>query len=192
MLKKVNIRLVEPLTSPQFIHTKVVTYDIDGEAGRWEVAEQHDSVHVFVYNDDTDEALFVKQVRIPVLLHSPETNGEVIECCAGIIDKYSELEPLERAYKIAIDEVHEELGYAITREDLEFVKLLHGSVGTAGSKCYTFIATVTDNKFIGQKLEPGEDIEVFKVAADYIEDVMDTEETDAVTSFLSYRFITQC
>lgn len=192
MLKQVKITGEYKNDKPQFLKPVLITYNRDGSESSWEMLKQHDSVHIIVQNITSYETLFVKQVRIPVLVNNPYTTGETVECCAGIIDKYSdELDPAERAKKIAIDEIREELGYDMPSIMLEPIKVLNSSVGTSGSKCHTFYAEVTDEMYIGQQLSLDEDIEVISIPTDELEMFMSNTETDASTMFLTQWLLQQ-
>lgn len=186
MLKEVKIKEFKPLEKPGFIKTQRVIAERDGQEFSWEMVKQHDSVHILVINSDNDSVLLVKQVRIPVLVNNPESNGEMIECCAGIVDKYEEIEDeTERATKIAIEEVREELGYTITDANIEFIKKTYGSPGTSGASQYIFIAEVTNDKYIGQQLTFDEDIEVVEVPVTELSDFISDANTTSMALMLT-------
>lgn len=186
MLKPVTVKEYKTLEKPEFIKTQLVVAERDGQEFSWEMAKQHDSVHILVINTDNESVLLVKQVRIPVLVNNPGTTGEMIECCAGIVDKYESIEdPIERATKIAIEEVREEMGFAITEDNIEFIKKVYGSVGTGGTSQYIFIAEVENGQYIGQQLTFDEDIEVVEVPIDKLGDFMYEAETTAMALMLT-------
>lgn len=191
MLKHVKITNLSTLEKPKFLNTQHVVFTRDGEPNTWEMVKQHDSVHVIVQNTDSYEILLVKQVRIPVLVNNRDTDGAVIECCAGIIDGYAGSTPSEQARCIARDEVRQELGYEITEYMLEHIQTFHASVGTAGSTSHAYYAEVTDDMFIGQDLSDNEDIEVIRIPVDELELYIRNARTDAVTLFLTQWLIQQ-
>jgi len=180
MLEEVKIKLVTDLTLPKFIKPKAVIFERNATAGMWEMVKQHDSVHVLVDNTETEELLLVRQVRIPVLVNNPNTTGEVVECCAGILDKG--LSPKETA----IAEIQEELGYMVFMNNISEIRSLKSSVGTAGSTSHAFYATTTETGHVGQNLGEGEDIDIVRIPYDAIESTIETEPTDAITLFLLY------
>ena len=184
MLKPVKILDVRDATSTEptrFIKPKVVEFERDGIVGKWESIKVGDSVHILVVDETNREILFVKQVRIPVLLNDDSQDGVVVECCAGLVDKQKPL------ICIAQEEILEELGYDCPLDNIKFVKSLKSSVGSAGSSTYLYIAKVTEAMKVndGGGLE-SEDIEVvrlpFHMAYDYF--MSDKAHTDATTMFL--------
>jgi len=134
---------------------KVYAERDDGREVIWECIDGFDSVHIGVYNEDTEEFLFVKQKRIPVILND-ENNEYVIECCAGICDKDIPI------IEIAKEEVQEELGYKV--KEIELIANIKSDVGRSGNDTYLFIAIVNE----GLKIDEGggledEDIEVIRI-----------------------------
>ena len=186
MLKEIKIIKESPLGEPLFLKPGSITYTVDdGEEAYWEMIKQHNSVHILVNNITTNELLFVKQVRIPVLVNNPETDGTVIECCAGIVDKNISLA------EIAIDEVREELGYDVDILSVQHVRTLKSSVGSAGSTGTAFYVEVEDCQYIGQQLSLFEDIEVIRVPYEDVEEITENATTDAMTLFLTYWWLAQ-
>lgn len=184
MLKKVNILNVSANDAPMFVKTEKIEAERDGKKFYWERIKGHDSVHVIIYNLTTREFLFVKQVRIPVLVNNPDTNGEVIEACAGLVDKNKPLA------EIAKEEILEELGYDVKIDAVNFIKTIKSSVGTIGSNAHLFYAEVSEKEKVsdGGGLD-SEDIEVVRVSINDIEKFMTDATTDAVTLFLTMYYI---
>ena len=180
MLKDVIIKRIEDNDNPRFVKTQKIIAERDGIEFPWECTKGFESVHVFVLNIDTGEALFVKQVRVPVLANYPKTKGIVVECCAGLVDK-------DKPYEvIAKEEVLEELGYDVPVEDIQFIRTLKSSVGTSGYNSYCYYVNVTNDMKVsnGGGLHD-EDIEVVAIKFnEMIEYIMFNIETDAITSFL--------
>ena len=184
MLKPVTIENVIPSYAPKFVKTELVEAKRDGKRFYWERIKSHDSVHVIVYNLTKREFLFVKQVRVPVLVNNPDTDGTVIEACAGLVDKE------HTPQQIAKEEILEELGYDVHTPDVHFIKTLKSSVGTAGTNAHLFYAEVTE----AEKVSEGggldtEDIEVVRVSVDEVEDFIFEATTDAVTMFLTTFYL---
>lgn len=182
MLKPVTIKKISPNESPKYVKTQFITAERDGKEFGWEMIKSHNSVHIIVNNVDKKEIMFVKQVRIPVLVNNPGTNGQVYEACAGLVDKDIPIE------NIAQEEILEELGYQISIENIDFIKKLKSGVGKSGNDSYAFYAEVKES----DKLSDGgglhdEDIEVVTISYDQIESMMFSEEftTDAMTMFLT-------
>lgn len=188
MLQKVTLTTVRDITVPRFIKPKLVEYTRDGVPGFWECVEIFNSVHILVSKTDSKELLLVRQVRIPVLANNPDTSGEVIEACAGIVDKYPDLPNEERVKLIAIEEVSEELGYHISKVTPLFQP--KSAVGLAGGNQYMFYAEVTDEMFVGQDLEPDEDIEVLTLPFNEVQNFIDSSDnTDATTLLLLHWWL---
>ena len=187
-MQPVFIHKVERVYTGPFISVENVTYTVADKLSKqyvWQKLSTHDSVHVLVDNISTKELLFVKQIRIPVLVNSPDTSGEVIECCAGIIDGHKEAFEEHRAVLTARDEISEELGYTISTNAIKPVKVLKASVGTAGSTAHTFMAQVNCEQYTGQRLTASEDIEVIHVPYAIVEDFLKETVTDATTMYLA-------
>ena len=189
-MKPVFIHKQEPLVEPKFLtkDAQLVTYtrgDKLGKQHQWEVGTGHDTVHILVNNIDHNELLLVKQIRIPVLINQSDHSGEVIECCAGLVDKYNSCTDDYRIPKTAIEEMHEELGYLVPIKRLVPITTTLNAVGTKGSKSHHFYCEVADTDYIGQKLSPDEDIEAYSL--DYI-DVFpflnEVTNTDSTTRML--------
>jgi UDP-sugar diphosphatase len=184
MLKNVTIENVVPNDAPRFVKTELVEAKRAGKTFFWEKIKSHDSVHVIVYNLTTREFIFVKQVRVPVLVNNPDTDGAVIEACAGLVDKDTSTQ------QIAKEEILEELGYDVHTSDVHFIKTLKSSVGTSGTNAHLFYAEVNE----AEKVSEGggldtEDIEVVRVSIDEVEDFIFEATTDAVTMFLTTYYL---
>jgi UDP-sugar diphosphatase len=190
VLKKVDILNVTPNDAPQFIKTKLVEAKRDGKLFYWEVAEAHDSVHVLVDNVEKREVLLVRQIRVPVLVNNPNTDGSVYEACAGIVDKDCSIE------QIAKEEVLEELGYDVDVEALKKVRTYKSSVGTQGSTCYSFKVEVDESEHVSEGGGlPSEDIEVVGVPYEEVIDLINgydkykDSNIDSTTLFLLMDWI---
>ncbi len=160
MLKNIEVISKTPAKEPRYIKPIMVEYKRagDDEILTWEMVEAHNSIHIMVDNTQTKELLFVKQVRIPVLINNPETDGKVMETCAGLIDKD------KTVIQIAKEEVLEEMGYDIPLENIMPLRRLMSSVGTKGGYTECFTATVDESMKVsaGGGLKD-EDIEVVRI-----------------------------
>lgn len=191
-LQNVNIIAVESGLDPVFIKKPDrITYQRDGDSpAYWEMVNGMDTVHILINKTDSQEILLAKQVRPPVLVRHPETGGICIECCAGMVDKYPYSPPEVRIPRIASDEVHEEMGYDVYLDDLVALPTYLSNVGMSGSTCHPFYCEVTDEDFIGQKLEPSEDIEVVAIPYTELPAWLSTcTNTDATTRQLVQWFL---
>lgn len=192
MLKKVTITEALDGLQPKFIKLPTrLTYVREGDAPRfWEAQTGMDTVHILINKTDSKEILLAKQVRPPVLFKYPETGGICTECCAGMVDKHFETAPELRPLKVAVEEVHEEMGYQVHIDDLMKLPTYLSNVGMSGSTCHPFYCEVTDEDYIGQKLEPSEDIEVLAIPYEELRFFLQTcKTTDATTRQLVQWFI---
>ena len=180
-LKKVSIVDESSNTAPKFIKSKMLTYVREGDEPRqWEMIQSHDSVHVMVFNLTTQSFLMVKQVRIPVLVNNPSTDGTVIEACAGLVDKDIPLS------EIVQEEILEELGYDVPTTQLDYIASPKTSVGTAGTTTHMYYAEVMEDQKIhdGGGLE-SEDIETVSLPLSEVSNfLVSGEVTDEKTMFL--------
>lgn len=180
-MKIVNIT---KLNEPKFIKTFGVDYEVNEKINKWEMVERHDSVHVLVHDTSKDELILVKQNRVPALVKTGI--AEVIECCAGIVDKYEGENLNTRLRKIAVEEVREEIGYVISTDDLIQYAPILSSVGTSGSSVYLFSCKIDENtEYLGQLLGEHENIEVYRIKAkDAKLFLLNETRTDTTTKLL--------
>ena len=166
-----------PLTFPKFLRTELLTWEHEDKSGTWELVLKPNSVHVLVDNTDLECLLLVEQPRIPVVV----TTGlqSVIEVCAGVMDK--QLPP----QGIAVAEVHEELGFYTSIDDLISYGTLLSSVGTSGSVCHLFSCKVTNHQFVGQNLSNDEFITTYTLPYKLVHHFINTTtNTDPITKHL--------
>jgi len=189
MGQKIVIDNIKPLEKGKFIKTKMIEATrADGKKIQWEMADFKDSVHILVENTETNKIVLVQQPRVPVIIKNPETNGEVYEACAGIIDKDCSIE------QIAVEEVLEELGYKVDLENLIPVRTYMSSVGSQGSTCYSFFCKVTNKDKVSEGGGlPEEDITVIELSytevLDLIEGNIGGKFIDSTTLFLLTRWL---
>jgi UDP-sugar diphosphatase len=131
-----NFRL-ETLVDAKFIKTAFARYTQNGKAKTWEIVEAHDSVAILIYHKEKQAFILVKQFRPAVFLNNQD--GMTIELCAGIVDK--ELSLVE----IAMEEIEEECGYAVSLASIEKITSFHTSVGFAGSKQMLYYVEVDES-----------------------------------------------
>ena len=180
MLKEVTVKKIEDCPNPKFSKVQLVTAERDGKEFPWEISPGADTVHIAVFNTDTEKFLLVKQVRVPVLINDPATKGIVVECCAGLVDKDKPVE------QIAIEEVEEELGYRVQPDNIFEFYTIKQSVGKSGITSHLFMAEVSN----ADKVSDGggtdsEDIEIVEVQDVEIMKYLLSVTTDATTMALS-------
>lgn len=126
-----------------------------------EIYNSGDGAAILLYNPLTREIVLIKQFRLPVLLNS-DTDGFVIECCAGMLD---DLDPMQAIIK----EVKEETGYEVTQ-----VTKIYEAFATPGAhteKIHFYIAKYSENLKIAQgggDSSEQEDIEILHYRYDEI------------------------
>lgn len=91
------------------------------------------AVAILVFNEDTQKITLVKQFRYPVANESPEG---ILEVVAGKIDRE------ETPQQAAVREVHEEVGYVVTEEQLAGPFEMLASPGYSSEKISIFLAVV--------------------------------------------------
>ena len=167
---------------------KVIGYTIGDKLGKkhyWEtMLAPKATVHIIVVNKDTNTLHLVKQTRIPVAVNTHFTDGVTIEACAGLVDKYEGDE--DQLEKIALDEVKEELGYTLTKEDITLIDILLSNVGMSASVSNLFLAVI-DNNTPKTKVDPqdGENLEeVVLTISEAVDFIQEVENTDATTKYL--------
>ena len=184
-LKKVTLDSVKTVHEGKFMAMKEATYTREGcEPAVWEYKHvTHDSVHVLVYNKDKGTFLFVEQVRIPLLERDIVENGITVECCAGIIDKYEDIDNIiDRAKEIAVDEIREELGYKVEGQAIKYIKPVITPEGAIKHLCF---AIVTEEGNVGQSEGATEDIKIREVPMNKLYDLTCTENIDLITYSLT-------
>eukprot|EP00878_Enallax_costatus_P021340 GHUV01022589.1.p2 GENE.GHUV01022589.1~~GHUV01022589.1.p2 ORF type:complete len:165 (+),score=27.81 GHUV01022589.1:799-1293(+) len=83
--------------------------------------------------------------------------GFTIELCAGLIDKAKTLE------QIVVEEIHEEVGYAVSAEEVRKVSKAVAAAGNNGADSRQFYAEINDSRRVnagGGLEQSGEAIEV--------------------------------
>ena len=190
-LKKVEIISEKPLEQAQYIKTAMV--EAKREDGReifWEMEKGHNSVHVLVDNIEDEFIEVVAQVRVPVKVNFPETEGVCIEACAGLVDKDASI------IQIAKEELEEEMGYDVPLENIIPVRRYCSNVGKSGGIVHTFRTEVQNSMKTseGGGLE-SEDIAIVRIPYDEVTDYIQRNGkyaevfTDATTLFLMQDWV---
>jgi len=113
--------------------------------------ERGDAVGVLVFNRDSEQFLFVRQLRVPLIRHDEPW---IVEVAAGGIEKG------ETPEEAAIREVEEEIGYRAKK--LEYLGEMYGSPGGLSEKLTLFYAEVEakDRTGEGGGVDDHEDVEI--------------------------------
>ena len=185
MLKKVTIKEVRQNDNPKFVKTSLIVAEREGKEVFWEKIKFFNTVHIILNNIETEEVLLVKQVRIPVLAENPDSNGEVFEACAGLVDKDVPIA------QIAKEEILEELGYDVPLKLIKRIRSFKSSVGTSGMTGTLYYAEVIEDMKVseGGGLEE-EDIEVVRIPYSEVQNFIYSDNfTDTTTLFLLMHFM---
>ncbi|PAA67848.1 hypothetical protein BOX15_Mlig034078g1 [Macrostomum lignano] len=184
--------VVSPLTGPSpYIKPYCVDFVLDGVNRKWHCMRNHDAVVIIVYNTDRKALVLVRQFRPATYLQRcletnggnleslmsvetapplPAEAGDVLEACAGIVDK-----PDKSLAEIAAEEVLEECGYRVEPDKLELVGCCRSGVGVSSAKQTIYYAEVSDSVRIsegGGNAAEGERIEVVHWPVDQIDELL--------------------
>jgi UDP-sugar diphosphatase len=143
-----NIKFVKPVS----IH-----YELNGKKRVWDAIISHASVAILLYDEDKKCFVLVKQFRPPVYMNN-DKHLYTYELCAGIVDKELSLE------QIAIEEVDEECGYQIKKENLEKITSFFTHVGISGSEQHLYFSRVNSS----MKAHNGGGIETEDISVEYL------------------------
>jgi len=157
---KVKIKNITNLSNDWYTLDKI-NFDYQTKSGQWqnqtrESYDRGDGAAILLYNSTKKTVILTKQFRIPTYLNG-NTNGMMIEVCAGLLDKNDPLTCI-------INEAEEETGYKISNPKKIFE--LYSTPGAVTEKIYYFIAEVSDEMRInegGGLEEETEEIEVLEL-----------------------------
>ena len=125
----------------------------------WDCVKVMNSVSIFLYHEQKDAFLFVKQFR-PAVWYSQEKEdiktseqGFTYELCAGLMDKGLSEEQTAR------EEAVEEVGYEL--KEMERITMTYGAFGFGGNMQTMFYAKIDESMKVnaGGGID-GEDIEL--------------------------------
>lgn len=172
---------IDSLNDTKFVHPVKLTYKLNGKEKAWEAVKSFDSVAILLYHEEKKSFLLVKQFRPPVYLND-ENRTFTYELCAGIVDKDKDLDI------IALEEIEEECGYKIPRENLQRITSFFTNVGVSGGKQTLYFANIEEK----YKVSEGggihdEDIELHYLplnkSRDFIYDETNTKTPGLIFSF---------
>lgn len=127
-----------PLEKARYVIPLKISYVQNGKDKTWEAIKSHDSVATLLFHVEKNAFLLVKQFRPPVYLSNPD-HGITYELCAGILDK--DIDPIDTA----IEEIDEEVGYCITRDQIQKVTTFYTNVGISGAHQMLFYAQIDES-----------------------------------------------
>ncbi len=152
-----KIDSITELQNPNFIKPILINYTQKNIQKKWEAVISHDSVATLLWHKEKNSFIVVKQLR-PAVLNMTQTDGEMYELCAGIVDKNT------TNAQIAKEEILEECGFNVPTENLEKITAFYTSVGISGAIQTLYYAEIEESMKIdegGGLLE--EDIEVIYI-----------------------------
>lgn len=140
---------------------KKATYEFLGNDGKWEtfnreVYDRGNGATILLYNKAAGTVILTSQFRMPTYLNG-NTDGYMIECCAGLLDKDNPEDCIKR-------ETEEETGYKITSVQKAFEAYM--SPGSVTEILYCFTAEYTKEMKVsegGGIAEETENIEVLEL-----------------------------
>ncbi|MFK5975423.1 MAG: NUDIX domain-containing protein [Sulfurovum sp.] len=142
MKNKIKKFKIKKLKNAKFIITGLAKYKQNGKDKSWEVIKAHDSVAILIYHTSRDTFVLVKQFRPAVYINN--NDGLSLELCAGLVDKSLSL------VDIAKEEIEEECGYSVKRENIKKITSFHTSVGFAGTMQTLYYAEVDDSMKVSE------------------------------------------
>jgi UDP-sugar diphosphatase len=154
---KISEFTISAPASQRFVKPVQLNYQQSGQARSWEAVQSHDSVSTLLFHIEKRAFVLVKQFRAPVYMNHPHHN-HTYELCAGIVDKDKPL------VDIAREEIDEECGYVLAREQILKVSSFFTNVGISGSHQHLFFAFVNDK----MKLHEGGGIESEEIFVEYL------------------------
>jgi UDP-sugar diphosphatase len=188
---------VSSLEKSNFVKPYSVTFKQNGHQRVWDGLKSHNSVSCFIYNSDTDSAVFVRQFRPvvfvskavalfqnnnsnePVELHNFDfstgntEDGFVYELCAGICDKKM------TDQETAQEEVLEECGFKVDLQNVIKINSTVNGVGINGSIHTIFYTQVDESMRIsdgGGNEHEHEYIEVCEIPVKDLKDFINNDD----------------
>ncbi|EYB83230.1 hypothetical protein Y032_0340g2996 [Ancylostoma ceylanicum] len=167
-----NVSFIEDFRSPYLKGVKF-TFTQGGRKRSFDLVLRHSSVATLLYHTTQKKFVLVKQFRPAVLIahvlrqrenlnkklseiewHKYDaSHGYTVELCAGLVDKNIPM------VDIAREEIEEECGYAVKREDIHLVASFSVAAHESGGVQYLFYAEIDDSMKItegGGNIHEGE------------------------------------
>jgi GDP-mannose pyrophosphatase NudK len=159
-LNNINIIQTEIL-SDNWYTLKKITYESVKPDGlvviqSREAYDRGNGATVLLYNKQSQTVILTRQFRMPTYING-NTDGFLIECCAGLLDKDNPEDCIKR-------ETEEETGYKVSAVKKVFEAYM--SPGSVTEIIYFFVAEYTSNMKIsegGGVHEENENIEVLEI-----------------------------
>lgn len=165
------IILKDEILSDNWYTLRKVTYQRDETANTAsrEVYDRGNGATILLYNRQSQTVILTRQFRMATYVNG-NTDGLLIECCAGLLDKDNPADCIRR-------ETEEETGYRVTAVKKVFEAYM--SPGSVTELLYFFVAEYTSDLKVsegGGLQEESEDIEVLEIPFVKALDMMETGE----------------
>jgi GDP-mannose pyrophosphatase NudK len=149
------------LLSKKYYTLNKLTFDYLLSSGNWvtqirECYDRGDGAGILLYNKEKQTVILTRQFRMPTYMND-NTNGMLIEICAGMLDK-------DNPEACVIRETEEEVGYRL--KNVKKVFEAYSSPGVMTEKMHFFIGEYTDDMKVndgGGLQSEHEDIEVLEI-----------------------------
>ena len=165
------IILKDEILSDNWYTLRKITYQRDetASAASREVYDRGNGATILLYNRQNQTVILTRQFRMATYVNG-NTDGLLIECCAGLLDKDNPADCIRR-------ETEEETGYRVTAVRKVFEAYM--SPGSVTELLYFFVAEYTSDLKVssgGGLQEESEDIEVLEIPFTKALDMMETGE----------------
>lgn len=173
ILNNINIIQTEIL-SDNWYTLKKITYESAKPDGSMviqsrEAYDRGNGATILLYNKQNRTVILTRQFRMPTYING-NTDGFLIECCAGLLDKDNPEDCIKR-------ETEEETGYKVSAVKKVFEAYM--SPGSVTEILYFFVAEYTSNMKIsegGGVHEENENIEVLEIPFQHALEMIKTGE----------------
>ena len=165
------IILKDEILSDNWYTLRKITYQRDetASAANREVYDRGNGATILLYNRQNQTVILTRQFRMATYVNG-NTDGLLIECCAGLLDKDNPADCIRR-------ETEEETGYRVTAVRKVFEAYM--SPGSVTELLYFFVAEYTSDLKVspgGGLQEESEDIEVLEIPFTKALDMMEIGE----------------
>lgn len=145
-MKNENVKIIkEEILSDNWYILKKITFDYRTDKGAWQRQEREaydrgNGAVILLYNAEKKSVILTNQFRLPSYVNG-NSDGMLIEACAGLLDKNSPEECIRR-------ETEEETGFRIN--EVEKIFEAYMSPGSVTEILYFFIAKYTENMKVNE------------------------------------------
>lgn len=136
----IKILKEEVILKDSLIIKKATIYDGKEEFSRLKVARE-DAACVFIYNEEKDAVVLIKQFRYPI---ADKVRGPVYEIVAGKLDEG------EEPVGAALREAEEECGYRVQPANIKLLASFFVSPGYTSERFFLYYATVKSRDKAGK------------------------------------------